>query len=304
MSKRKKRHNNKSADVNNSDNHSNKQPPILIKSLSITYYASALNQSHGLLLVCGAKSNRRGRITPISTNINIYIYTFDGYLVTYFPSKHTFYTTSTVCVFFDNTAIILMVDVVAKYLASFRDFSNDLKWVQGTVFDCDEKGDIYLAETKTVSVLSSDFQFKRYFDLNLSEHGKIYTLLVKEYLIVVFLKYPLIPGNDTTVLHGCQMYRYCLETDELLQRWELSDRYDYRMLNNANFVDKYMNVLMSCDGSKGYCVWDKDGRISFHQIMHQDTHPKYFDTSVGCSLTEDNQLIYVLSGGCIKIFNI
>ena len=109
-------------------------------------------------------------------------------------------------------------------------------------------------------------------------------------MLVTLIKNPLITGTTDTLTSGCQTYRYCLETDELLQRWELSNRCNYR--------------IITCDGSKGYCVWDKDGRISFHQLTHQDTHPKYFDTVVGCSLAEDNQLIYVLRGGCIKIFNI
>ena len=202
-----------------------------------------------------------------------------------------------------------MVNVVGSYLAVFTDYLNDFKWVQGKVFDCDKKGNVYLAEatlSNRVSVYSSDFQFNRYLELNLSEPVKIITLLAKEYLLAVLECCSQPPGINTTVTPDCQMYRYCLETDELLQRWELSDRYDYRMLitSNANLVDNYMNVLMRCDGSKGYSVWDKDGRISFHQLTHQDTHPKYFDTTIGCLLTENNQLIYVLRGGCIKIFNI
>ena len=81
--------------------------------------------------------------------------------------------------YFDTTVIRIMVNVGASYITTFSDFSNYFKLVQGTVFDCDKKGDIYLAQERRVLVYSSDFQFKRYFELNLAEPGVIYALLVK-----------------------------------------------------------------------------------------------------------------------------
>ncbi|KAI6653634.1 hypothetical protein LOD99_3529 [Oopsacas minuta] len=290
--------------------HSNSAPPIVIKSKRI-HIASALNQQQSLLFVYGCTTN----------TVFSYIYTLDGYLVTLFPCNHTFKLFVSVNADFSNDAIMILLSgqgALFNSLYTYTDYFSDNKRIEGTVFDCHRNGDIYVAGSQqiAVSIYSKQFQFKRYFEIFQIEPGIITSLLIRDDLLIVLLKCcdadyqpPAFVGRNKrpirrVITPECQIYRYCLRTEELLQRWDLSDRYNSRMITNACFVDRYMNVLMECDYSKDYCVWDTDGRISYYQLKHRNTHPMRLEYTIGCSLTDDNQLIYLLSNGCIKIFNI
>ena len=265
---------------------------IAINTKNMTYIGSALNQEKNLLLVYGMEKPRR--TSGSSLRRYFILFTLEGNLVTMCHNKDRIDFRSHVSIHFASDCILILSsgDIQFNYIFGYTDYINNASKIEGRLFDCHKSGDIYIPLLDSISVYSQDLEFKDYFQLTTSntESGSIVALTIEDDVLFVVVKY-----CEKSIIDSpkCKLYRYCLKTGELLQMYSLEDRFCYRKIANVCSTDRFTNVILHCDESRGYCVWSRDGRVSYCRPSGRTSCIKIPDDSFSCSFTDAFQLIIV-----------
>ena len=290
-------------------------PPIVVYTTSLFFVGSALDRENNLLLVYGV--DKHGSCWYRHFRGHMLIFTLEGYLVTRYLCKTVHYNQSPVSVHFTSDNILVMPSKCSPlfcFIFHFTDYSSEVpNVIEGKLFACHKDGEIYNTGSQQNSILlySSDFKMKKNFKLISPDPlpGFIIALMIEGDVLIVLAKlckelhwHPKFEWPIVTP--GCELYRYCLKTGDLLSLCVLSDGLNYRKIKNVCCTDSFLHVLLVCDKSTGYCVWGIDGRISFYHLKEKRCPRKWDTKTIGLSLTDTFQLICVMYSGGFKIHNI
>ena len=292
---------------------STKSYPIVVYTRTLYYVGSSLNRDKNLLLVYGIE-NQRLQHKPLRAYM--LIFTLEGYQVTRYLCQNILYDYSPVSVHFESDSFLVLTSQYFPFnsILIYTDYISELsKNIDGILFACHKSGDIYNTgkQHNSISIFSSDFQLKGYFKLTSSEPklGFIVALMIEGDVLIVLVKYCekllMHPNFERRIVTPeCKLHRYCLRTGELLKLWTLTDMLSYRNITNVCCTDKFTNVLLDCDRSTGYCVWSRNGRINYYTLKGKKSHREVHNALIGCSLTDNLQLICVIFSGGFKIHTI
>ena len=264
--------------------------PTLTRS-GLSHIACAYNHKRDLVLVYGHKAKR-----------SLFILTPDGYLVTNIelgPARNLVEHPNLLCANFSDEQILIEIFKYTLFIST--DYRMDVVDHRGSVFDCDDNGNIYFSinHERRIAIHSSDFRFLSNFPEYPTHTGEIIALTIKGDLMVVL--------SESSSFSDCgwndnirKIHKYSLTTDKLIQRCIITDFCAF--VPDLICIDRLENVLLvELKKSNRYCVLDKDDRVSNYRLV--GSNPFQF-RKAGFSITNSLELIIVFKGEQIGIYNI
>ena len=285
-------------------------PPIVIRSKNREYIGSALNREKSMILIYGVNKHTRNRFLTFRRQSPRYflLFTAEGELITMYLNKDNIGFHIQVSIHFDSDCIMILSseDDQFNHIYMYSDYISSVTKIEGRVFDCDKSGDIYMTtlQLNPISIYSPDVIFKDFFEINTSNtgSGSIVGLSIEDDVLLVGMKYCMefTIGKDLEY----RLHRYCLKTGELLQMIILRDRLNLPDFDDVWITDRFTNVIMDCDKSRGFCVWSTDRRICYCGLKKRISNIKIHVDAISCSLTDTFRLICVSYSGVLKIRSI
>ena len=270
---------------------SNPPFPTLILS-GLKHLACAYNNKSDLLLVFGH--------TP---QFSYHILTTEGYLVTKvnlgYAGNLVEYT-ATLCASFTDEQIL--IEIFKYYLFLSTDYRIDLISHKGSVFDCDDNGNIYFGmnHERRIAIHSSDFGFKCNFPEFPTRTGEMVALAIRGDLMAVLTessKYSVSGWDELLEIH-----KYSLTTGKLIQKCIISDFCRKTTVPDLFCIDKSGNILsIEQRNSQRYCILYTDGSVCSYTLG--DNIPKIF-IPAGITITNNLELILVYRGEYIGVYNV
>ena len=268
---------------------SNPTTPTLTR-IGLTHSACAYNHKSDLLLLYGYNIHH-----------SYLILTPEGYLVTKVKlgsATNLFEQPTTLAASFTDEQILIEIFKYTIFLST--DYRLNIIHHKGSVFDCDDNGNIYISinHERRIAIHSSDFIFKSNFPEYPTQTGEMIALTIKGNLMVVLSEstnYSNSRWDDFLKIH-----KYSLTTEKLIQKCIIADC--CTIVPDLLCIDRFENILlMEKKKSDRYCVLYKDGSVTSYSLGDEFSI-QY--RKVGFSITNSLELILVFTSENICVYNI